>query len=378
MREMEKIKIGTYLIVTLLFSLTSSCIFDDPPIDWGNLPTAPCGVGSGNYGFFYDQYPDNAFACNTDARVLVRATPDIDNKYTGFHRAYLELSNFDTTLVSNWVNMTNSFNAQIFEIGGAIPAGEYDAYLRMINYQPGSNCPGSVKTSIKDYLTHITVTACNAPSKKMRIEYDRQYSDTSALAYYDVFQFEDTSALQFAFNAVDTEDSIVESDIYLSAEFVRLDSTDDYFDFKLYINSHKDNPNRMYLCGIKEFRDGANQLLDLAGFTRVTLDEFGLPEPPSLLTGSMVAVKSLLVRAKEYQQDLTQRFLGVTFKQLIEWAVIHELGHQRAVVGEEGHSSMFCVVQIDAIMDYGSSFYNLYSNPHFCETHMNLLKAVTW
>ncbi len=372
MREMKNIKIVLYLLITLALTLGWLCEDWTPPPVWDD-PDPTCGVGSGNYILWIDQDPADTFHCNTDARIFVRATPKIDNRYAGFHRAYLELSNSDTTFVSNWVNMTNSFNAQEFEIGGAIPAGTYNAKLWMINYQPYSTCNGWIYTHEEVDLFQVTVTACNPPSKKMTIENEWQYSDTIALETYDVLQFQDTVALRFAFHAVDTRDSIIAGD-FVPMQFVHL--VEPYTEFNQFIADNKGDSDRMYLCGVKEFVDaGNNPIVERAGFTHVTSD-LGVVQPPSFNTGSVVAVKSILVRSNEYAQN--PDLLGVNFKQMLEEVVIHELGHQRAVLGHDGHSSMFCVMHIDVIMPYGSSDYNLYSNPHFCENHMNLLKAVQW
>jgi hypothetical protein len=198
----------------------------------------------------------------------------------------------------------------------------------------------------------------------MEIEYDCQLSDT--LFYrYDVFMCSWLEEyMDIAFNIANTTYNIIENDMNLPCSLIA-DNTPARAE---YIDGHKQFDDKMYLCGIKGFRDAQGNLVEKAGAT-IWTDTINFT--PSGYSGSLIAVKSIINQSAPLYK--------VYYNEIITAVTIHELGHQRAILhhhDEFGNPPRpFCIMNEHFIY---SSLFNTYSNPHFCNECINKIKNISW
>jgi len=195
----------------------------------------------------------------------------------------------------------------------------------------------------------------------MNIEYFCQDSDTGIIDRYDVFLSPNTGEyMDIAFNIANTRDSVITYQTDLPCSLILASSQA----VREYITAHKQSEDKMFLCGIKGFRDASGNYLDnITGWAEWD----PITNAPNDSTGSLVAVKACIdLAADEYKGD---------YNEFITASTIHELGHQRASLTHFNHDSQFCTMNLGLVIFRER---NIYSNPHFCNKCINKLKNVSW
>ncbi len=330
----------------------------------GSAQTSNCGVGSGNY-YFYEvtSLPEN-FDCNTAGSFSIELKPEIDPSYTGFNRLYFELEKDWTVYRSNYVELySGNYATQQLEFGGSLPTGTYEATAYLQNIQLNSTCEDSVYLISSCWLGNIDITQFSSPQKMMNIEYFCQYSDTGIISSYDVFLSPNTAEYVYnAFRIANTDRTWYSYQTNLTPQLLKF-TDDDFSEIVDYISNLKQSRDKMFLCGIKGFKDDQGNLLDYLGITALS-DTINFT--PSDSSGSLVAVKACINYAgTEYKVD---------FNDLVTSTTVHELGHQRAILHHEGHSK-FCRMNAHPIYPGDRS---TYLNPHFCNSCINKIKNINW
>ena len=353
------------LIIFIPFVLGSKCSWFEPKTE-PPPPPVGCGVGTGEYKFSMVGTVPDTFDCNNSGRFVITISPSINPSYYGidiFNRLYFVLDN-GRFCISNYVEfLSDNYEAQQLEWGGSLPTGDYEVRGRMKNIQLNSTCRDSIYIAAYQDLDSIHIIEFTNPEKVMYIEYDCQESDTSIITHYNVFLGPNTEDyMNIAFNIANTRYTIdLIADDY-EPELIR-NSHDAIID---YIEDHKQFDNEMYLGGIKGFKDMYGNLITTKLGTTILTDTINFT--PSCHSGSLVAIKACINNAA------LQRY-KVNYNDFVTATTIHELGHQRAILHHEGHSSKFCIMNSELIVD---NYVCRYENPHFCENCINKLKNINW
>ncbi|MGB8658200.1 MAG: hypothetical protein WCE90_10525 [Candidatus Zixiibacteriota bacterium] len=357
-------KIGQLTLIIILSGLfLNSCKepkqVNPPP------PSQYCGVGSGDLTFETVGSVDTTFNCNTSGRSVVNLRPNVDDGFIGFNRLDLELVSGGHTYRSNYVEFnSDQEGSQQLEWGGSLPSGTYEIRGILENIQLNSSCYDSIYRVENLHLGNIRITQFTSPSKVMQIEYFCQDSDTGIIDRYDVFLSPHTSEyMNIAFNIANTRDSVITYQTDLPCSLIL--NTDQAI--AEYIYDHKQFDDRMFLCGIKGFKDAQGHLIEKAGSTIWTDTIYFTP---SCWSGSLVAVKSII--------NQCGTLYNVNYNDIITATTIHELGHQRAILHHHDDFGNpprpFCIMNNHLIY----SSFNLYSNPHFCNECINKIKNTNW
>lgn len=296
------------------------------------------------------------FDCNEAGRFVITIWLNIDPSYAGFNRLYFVLDN-GRFCISNYVEfLSDNSEDQQLEWGGSLPTGDYKIRGRMKNIQLNSTCPDSVREVCYKDLGWIHITEFSNPEKVMEIEYFCQTS-------YNVFSSPNTEEyIDIAFNIANTRDSVITYWTDLPCSLI-LNTTQAISE---YIYAYKQFDDRMFLCGIKGFRDAQGNLIITKLGTTILTDTISFT--PSCYSGSFVAIKACINNAA------MQRY-KVDYNDFVAATTIHELGHQRAILHHEGHSSKFCIMNMELIID---NYVCRYENPHFCENCIIKLKNINW
>jgi hypothetical protein len=341
-----------------------------------DTPSAPepCGIGEGQYEFSLVNTVPETFDCNDSGRFVITIRPKIDPSYSGtsgviFNRLYFVLDDTDDPYIcwTNYVEFLSGNTAdQQLEWGGSVPTGNYKVRGRMQNIQLNSDCPDSVRELCYKDLGEIDITEFSNPQKVMEIEYFCQDSDTNVILRYDVFLSPNTEKyMDIAFNIANTRCNV---DIYQTdlPDSLILHTAEGVID---YIYTYKQLGDEMFLCGIKGFRDEQGEFLDTILGTTYLMYDFA----PTCSTGSLVAVKACI--------DFAGPRYKLDYNNLITAAVIHELGHQRAIYPGHvpGSGPRFCIMNEAVIINPPHPYDAVtFANPHFCEECINKIKNANW
>jgi hypothetical protein len=347
------------LIIFLPYLLGSKGCGDKPP-EPPPPPPVYCGVGTSPFSFNTVGSIDTTFDCYTSDRFVINLQPDIDNSFIGFNRLDFKLVRGGNTYRSNYVEFESDNTAtQQLEWGGSLPSGTYEMKGILKNIQLNSTCEDSVYKIENIHLGNIDITEFSNPQKVMEIEYFCQTS-------YNVFSSPHTSEyMDIAFNIANTRDSIITWDTDLDPELV-LHTVQGVAE---YIFAYKKYADEMFLCGIKGLKDEQGEFLDSILGTTHIMENF----VPTCYTGSLVAVKACIdFAAPQYELD---------YNDLVTAAVIHELGHQRAIY--PGHTPglgpKFCIMNEAVIINPPHPYDAItFANPHFCEECINKIKNASW
>jgi len=201
----------------------------------------------------------------------------------------------------------------------------------------------------------------------MEIEYFCQESDTSAITRYDVFLSPATTEeyIDIAFNIANTRASMDTYQTDLDAELI-LHTIQGVAE---YIFTYKQWGGEMFVCGIKGFKDEEGEFLDTILGTTYMMDDF----VPTCSTGSLVAVRACI--------DFAGPGYKLDYKDLVTAAVIHELGHQRAIYPGHvpGSGPRFCIMNEAVIINPPHPYDAItFANPHFCGGCINKIKNANW
>jgi len=359
----KKIKpLGIMMLIT--FTLIVSCKSGGGGIPTETPPEDTCGVGSGSYYFSVETSPPDNFDCNSAGSFPIVIQPYIDPSYSGygvFNRLYFELEKDWKIYRSNYVEFySGNYDTMQLEWGGSLPTGDYTVTGIMKNIQLNSKCKDSVFVEYTSWLGDIAITQFSNPAKVMNIEYFCQDSDTGIIDRYDVFLSPNTGEyMDIAFNIANTRDGVITYQTDLPCSLIVLDDEA----IVRFISSLKQSRDKMFLCGIKGFRDDQGNFLDHLGITALS-DTINFT--PSDSSGSLIAIKACInYAATEYKVD---------FNDLVTSTVVHELGHQRAILHHVGHSR-FCRMNEHPISPGDRS---TYLNPHFCNSCITKIKNVSW
>ena len=355
---MIKLKVWHWLVLIVFLPLVlgSKCWITKKEVI--NPPPQGCGVGTGDYKFYLVNSVPNNFDCNDSGRFVITLRPKIDPSYSGtnvFNRLYFVLDN-GNIYISNYVEFLSGNTAdQQLEWGGSVPTGDYEVRGRMKNIQLNSTCPESVMEDIRQKLGTIHITEFSNPSKVMQIEYDCQLADTLFYRFdiFDICSWLD-EYMDIAFNIANTRDSVITYWTDLTPQLIEYDPYDPS-EIVDYIFGLKQWREKMFLCGIKGFKDyQGNYIVNLLGLTRMDTVTF----MPTCSTGSLVAVKACIdIVADKYKID---------YNDFVTATTIHELGWQRAIKPSHTHASKFCIMNVGLVVDTSEVAFNRYSNPHFC------------
>lgn len=349
------------LIMLAIITITFSCDGGGGGVPSQTPPDNKCGDGSGIYFFSVDNYPPSSFDCNSAGSFSIEITPGIDASYSGFNRLYFELEKDFKIYRSNYVEFYSGNSAtQQLEFGGSLPTGTYTAEAYMQNIQLNSTCTDSIFVTDYCWLGSINITEFSNPQKVMNIEYDCQLGDTLDIWTYDVFLSPNTAEyMNIAFNIANTRYNVTTYQTDLPCSLIVLDDEA----LVRFISSLKQSRDKMFLCGIKGFRDDQGNFLDHLGITALS-DTINFT--PSDSSGSLIAIKACInYAATEYKVD---------YGDLVTSTVVHELGHQRGILHHEGHSR-FCRMNEHPIYPGDRS---TYLNPHFCNSCITKIKNISW
>ncbi len=255
----KKVKF-TVLMLLIALILAVSCKKPGGGVPTQTPPENKCGEGSGIYFFSVDNYPPSSFDCNSAGSFSIEITPGIDASYSGFNRLYFELEKDFKIYRSNYVEFYsgNSVTQQL-EFGGSLPTGTYTAEAYMQNIQLNSTCTDSIFVADYCWLGNINIIEFSNLQKVMNIEYFCQSSDTSIIPRYDVFLSPNTGEyMDIAFNIANTRDSVTTYQTNLTSALVEANIQR----VKEYIAYYKQSGDKMFLCGIKGFKDASGNYLD--------------------------------------------------------------------------------------------------------------------
>ncbi len=356
----RRMKLGALSVLVIITSLGYRCSGEQK----GDIdPSDPDGDGNGQYAIG-DINWGGVLDCDANSITWMDIEPDIHGSYPGFNRVFFTLeSQYPArTYRSNYVDFyPGNTNSQMIEFGGSIPTGYYWTTAYMANIQENSNCPLTICESAEKTISQIEVTECSIPQKTMTIEYSHQLSDTSALPSYDVF-LSDTldEYIDIAFNAANTTYQIDMRQHNLTAQYIKLP----WDSLSAYIALNKVTIG-MFLCGVKGFCDLSGTFIpQILGATIADLVTF----IPGDSTGSLVAVKACI--------ECAALHCGVKYPEYLNFVTIHELGHQRAIASDTGHTP-FCVMNSAPIKPGTVKISRLW-NPHFCPECINKLEGISW
>jgi hypothetical protein len=358
----KSIKPLTLIVLLLCTLLCISCkeekIYTPPPSEY-------CGDGTGDFNFNSVGSIDTTFDCNTSGHFVINLEPNINNSFIGFNRLYLRLEKAGQIYRSNYVEFYSSdTTTQQLEWGGSLPSGTYEMRGFLWNIQLNSTCRDSVYRIENKHLGDIHITQFTNPSKVIVIEYDCQDSDTGIIDRYDVFLSPHTSEyMNIAFNIANTRNNVITYNTNLTPELIRYDPTI----IADYIEGLKQWGNEMFLYGIKGFKDALGNLIVERLGTTILKDTISFA--PDCSTGSLIAIKACINNAVYVQR------YKVDYNDLVTAVTVHELGHQRGVLHHTGHSSVFCIMNEQFIVD---DYLCRHLNPHFCDNCIYKIKNITW
>lgn len=132
-----------------------------------------------------------------------------------------------------------------------------------------------------------------------------------------------------------------------------------------YIFTHHSNTGYKYLCSVEKLlKDDGNEALGVS---------------TTISTNQGIVVKGIFV-AYPAHFTVEEPNLGASEegfrRQILTSTLIHELGHHLGISGHEGHEgNIFCVMYNGKYPEISyQKRRDLYSNPHFCKTHVNFLE----
>jgi hypothetical protein len=378
MKTQLKRSSGKYInliLLCLFFTFGSAC---EQKTD--NEPTPPDGDGNGVFEFEEYSTIPTSFNCNTSGSFTFYLQPVINDDWDGFNRLHFELEKAGAIYRSNYVEFSSADESvQLLEWGGSLPTGEYQMTGILENIQLNSTCANKICNYFHKSLGNIVITEFSNPQKVMEIEYFCQDSDTNAIDRYDVFLSPNTEEyIDIAFNIANTRDNVITYDTDLDPEVIEYDPYDPR-EIKQYIFNLKQWEDEMFLCGVKAFKDPAGNLIpDLLG---VTYEDDTLGRVPTCSTGSLVAVKTCIDFAAEFEEYI------LDYNDLVTAMTIHELGLQRGANWQEHVPTRpypkFCIGHRALIVylheQYKHPYWAVrYSNPHFCDECIAGIKNISW
>ena len=362
------------------------------PVVWGILVLG-CNGGSGDgeaptydYSIFLQTVPIS-YDPNFESLLKVKVKPDLKRQTGNFVLFFEIYKSDDNSFIgqSNWFyywdDDPDTDPAEIalewgggdhFLLTGANEnAGKFYivAYLEKYDENfPGKNAQ-RLSYSFKK-SKEITIKKYNYQNYYYTINVEMDQQDR-------VFFWEDfsTATVREAFNPTHKQFVFIDDELDLKKKYIVDDETKVYE----YIQQHKNDENKYYLCGIAGFvfSETDQRLTSTLGRTVIK----GSNEEN--VYGSLIGMDNI---------DQVEKISAFIETDYFYWAaqqtvVIHELGHQLGLQEAEHNydnhnGNIYCVMYKGIYRDFSDDTGDQYSgrtlmtNPHFCERHVEILLSI--